>query len=92
MREEYRSHVGVIMSVLQVLNSQGETNITKILFLANLPHKRAKEYLKKLEKQGYIEKKEEGRSKIYEITEEGRDFLRKLQQIQQLFNNLGFPL
>lgn len=92
MREEYRSHVGVIMSILEVLNSQEETNITNILFLANLPHKRAKEYLKKLEKEGYIEKRQEGRSKIYAITKEGKHFLKELETVQRLFNNLGFPL
>lgn len=44
------------------------------------------------EKEGSIEKRQEGRSKIYEITEEGQYFLKELEGVQRLFNNLGFPL
>ncbi len=84
--------MGVIHSILNVIHSHQDVRITEILFWANLPHKRAKRYLKKLENEGYLNVKEEGRSKIFHLTEEGREFLKELKRMKSFFDNMGFPL
>lgn len=92
MRKEYRSHVGVILAILKSINSHEEIGITQIMLEANLPHERAKKYLKNLRQEGYIDAEQQGRQTLYEITEEGQEFLKSLNWTKSFFDNLGFPL
>lgn len=92
VREEYRSHVGVILAILNSIDSSEEIGITQIMLEANLPHKRAKKYLENLRKEGYIDAEQQGRQTLYEITEEGQEFLKSLNWTKSFFDNLGFPL
>ncbi len=92
VRKEYRSHVGVILAILEVLTSQDWVGITKIVRDANLAYKRAKTYLKQLEKERYIEKREEGGRKLYKLTKKGGHLLKKLKDMEALFETFGFPL
>ncbi|NIQ04292.1 MAG: hypothetical protein GWO20_00735 [Candidatus Korarchaeota archaeon] len=92
VRKDYRSHVGVILRILEVIASQNSTGVTKIIRDANLAYNRAKTYLNRLEQRGYIERIEQGRSKPYRLTEKGREFLKVLRWAEGFFDSLGFPL
>lgn len=92
VRKEYRSHVGVILSILEAISSHQDIGITKIMLEANLPHNRAEDYLETLEKQGYISGEKHGRQTSYEVTKEGREFLESLKWTKSFFDDLGFPL
>ncbi|NIQ06774.1 MAG: hypothetical protein GWO20_13910 [Candidatus Korarchaeota archaeon] len=92
VRKEYRSHVGVILAILQSVSSHNGIGITKLMLEANLPHKRAKNYLERLVTEGYVKTEEEGGRSLYKMTKEGREFLRSLEWTKSFFENLGYPL
>lgn len=59
--------------------SEGGFTRTKIMFKAFLSYAQVKEYMKFLQEKGLVEY-EEGNS-LYRITDKGRDFLRKWEEI-----------
>lgn len=92
VRKKYRSHVGVILQILDILASQERVNITTIIREANLAYDRAKTYLDRLEKEAYVEQETQGRRKLYTITDKGKQFLKNLRATETFFESLGFPL
>ncbi len=92
VRKEYRSHVGVILTILEFIHAQNTVGITKIVRDANLAYDRAKTYLDRLEKKGFLKREEQGRRKFYTLTTQGCKFLKRLKDTKVFFETLGFPL
>ncbi len=92
MRKKYRSHVGVIADVLEVIYLEDGASVTKIMYSANLPYDRLKNILTKLEERGFIKiEKGENETSVF-ITEKGLKLLDELKWIKNVFKNLGFKL
>ncbi len=87
-RRKYRSLAGIILDILETLNTHGPMPATRIATYANLPYDRLKPILETLEEKHYVEKTEDG----YTITDEGRKALAKLREAANLLRMLGYKL
>ncbi|NIQ04661.1 MAG: helix-turn-helix domain-containing protein [Candidatus Korarchaeota archaeon] len=92
VRQDYRSHVGVILTILEVIDDYQGAGVTEITRDANLPYSRAKTYLQRMEEEGYLDRHTQGRKKPYELTKKGKEFLKTLKRAEPFFESLGFPL
>ncbi|AEM38897.1 transcriptional regulator PadR family protein [Pyrolobus fumarii 1A] len=90
MRRRYRSQAGIIHDILLVLSREGPINSTRLAQLANLPYDRLRELLDRLVAEGLVETVEEGDRKLYRITPQGLDALRKLQAAKEVLERLGY--
>ena len=88
MRRKYRSAAGIIYDVLRVLDEKGPLPPTRLATFTNLPYDRLRIFLESLKEKGYIEEDEEG----IEVTESGREALKKLEEAKKLMEFLGFKL
>jgi len=92
VRKKYRSHVGVLLDILQAISEENEPTITRIIYRANISHDRLKKYISRLLEQGYIRKKEVNGRIIYFLTDKGVKLMRELQLVRSVFDVLGFQL
>lgn len=89
---EYRSRIRIYADILRTISSNGgEARPTRILYRANLTHKRLTKYLRKLEELGLItEVKKDHRT--YRLTERGIDFLREFRKVERFADAFGFAI
>jgi len=79
-----RSKLEICIETLQVLAFRGSLNITHISYNANVNCGVIKEYLETLTKQGLVEEKKVGKSRIfYSITERGVTVLKHFKVLKE---------
>lgn len=66
---------------------------TKILYSANLSHDRLRQYINELLEKGLIRAVEQnGSSRVYVLTEKGREFLREFIKIERFSQAFGIDI
>lgn len=88
MRKRYRSIAGIIYDVLHCIENGADT-VTSVSTCANLPYDRAKGIIERLIEKGFIEKSSSNR--LY-LTDKGKAVEKKLRELKDLMEALGFKL
>lgn len=77
--------------LLTIEKKGGAAKPTHILYGANLSHKRLKGYLEFLLDRGFIEETDVKGRLYYRITEQGGDFVREFEKIEEMSSAFGIP-
>jgi len=92
-KTERRTKLAIFSDILRVLqNSGGRAKPTHILYGANLSHKRMKQYLEEMLKNGFIEIRDVNGKVVYRITKRGLQFLTEARKIKQFSEAFGIEL
>lgn len=84
--EKKRARNDIIFDILSIIQERrGKIKPTHLMYKANLSHVQMKKYLEELEKNS-LTKKNEG---MIEITQKGRDFFLKYQQMREFEKTFG---
>ncbi len=75
-----RNNIAIMIDILETISVK-EAAKTRIVYSANLNFKRADQYLKLLHSMGLIEHS----SKTYHITGKGKEYLKKVREINAIF-------
>ncbi len=86
-RKKYRSQAGIVLDILEALQSEGPMRPSRLALYANMPYSRLKEVLVRLESQYLVETLEDGR---IAITYTGIEALKKLKEARRLLEGLGY--
>ncbi len=94
MKRIYRSELGIAVEVLRIAFNRGNNGviITNISRFANLSHYAAIEKCEKLIVGGFLELVNEGRNKIFKITEKGILFIREFDTFKETTQELDIRL
>ncbi len=94
-KRAYRSKMRILADMMRAIQREGEEGAgpTKILYAANLSHDRLIQYLDELlEKTLIIETDSESESRIYHLTEKGREFLKEYVRIEWFSKAFGIEI
>lgn len=94
-KRAYRSKMRILADMMRAIQSEGEEGAgpTKILYAANLSHDRLTQYLDELvEKELITEKNPENDSRVYFLTEKGREFLIEFVRIERFSEAFGIEV
>ena len=89
---ERRSKMQVLIDILRVIQREGQTKPTHILYKANLSHKLLKNHLNLLLEKGFIEQKNHDGKVYYSITRKGIEFMVEYRKIENLSSAFGLPI
>lgn len=85
-----RDRMEIINDMLQaIVNKGGKIKPTHLLYKGNLSHTMMLEYVEELMNSGFLNEIPLGRGKLYEITDNGREFLMKYKQIKEFQEGFG---
>jgi predicted transcriptional regulator len=94
-KRAYRSKVRILVDMMRTIQSEGEEGAgpTKILYAANLSHDRLTQYLDELlEKELVSALENDNESRIYFLTEKGREFLREFVKVERFSEAFGIEV
>lgn len=94
-KRTYRSKMRILADMMRAIQSEGEEGAgpTKILYAANLSHDRLTQYLDELiEKDLIKEVNPESDSRIYLLTEKGREFLKEFIRMERFSEAFGIEI
>lgn len=84
----YRDRLSFICSLLTALDGEGAT-ITGVMREANVPHDRAVTELTRLIEAGLARVENLGNRRVYRLTPEGRETLKRLEETRNFLLELG---
>lgn len=85
-----RSRLEIIYDLLNAIQQKGgDIKPTHLLYKSNLSHKKMKEYMEELNRQGFVEKKERKGKKVFAITDRGSQFISEFQRIKKFSESFG---
>lgn len=80
----------IINDMLQaIVDKGGKIKPTHLLYKGNLSHTMMLEYVSDLMNSGFVIETPKGKGKVYEITDNGREFLMKYKQIKEFQEGFG---
>ncbi len=85
----------IMADMMRAIQSEGEEGAgpTKILYAANLSHDRLTQYIDELvEKELIIETEENESSRVYKLSEKGREFLSEFVKIERFSEAFGIDV
>ncbi|MEW5840869.1 winged helix-turn-helix domain-containing protein [Nitrososphaera sp.] len=90
----YRNSVKIVGDVLRITDESGVTgvNLTALLRKANLSYGKLAAVAGKLVQAGLVNERLEEGQRIYVITQQGREYLRRYQQFAEVANSFGLGL
>lgn len=94
-KRTYRSKVRILADMMRCIQGEGEDGAgpTKILYAANLSHDRLTQYLEELvEKALIIQTEVNDDSRVYHLTEKGREFLKEYVKVERLSEAFGIEI
>jgi predicted transcriptional regulator len=94
-KRAYRSKVRILVDMMRSIQSEGEEGAgpTKILYAANLSHDRLTQYLDELIEKELISSIENNdSSRVYFLTEKGREFLREFKKVERFSEAFGIEV
>ena len=94
-KRPYRSKMRILADMMRAIQKEAEEGAgpTKILYAANLSHDRLTQYLDELlEKELVTETGPDNNSRIYFLTEKGREFLREFIRIERFSEAFGIEI
>lgn len=90
---KYRSKLKIYADILITIDSQGgKARTTKLLYGANLPHDRLKEYLDQLLQRKLVQETRENEHSSYELTEAGVQFIHEFRHMEKFAEAFGFKI
>jgi predicted transcriptional regulator len=85
-----RDRLQVIYDILKTISGKnGKIKPTHILYKSNLSHQMMDDYLKELIGKGFVIEKKMGRSKTYELTKKGFDYISEYKLIINFTESFG---
>ncbi|MGD2072116.1 MAG: winged helix-turn-helix domain-containing protein [Candidatus Thorarchaeota archaeon] len=94
-KRAYRSKVRILVDMMRTIQNEDEkgSGPTKILYAANLSHDRLTQYLDELvDKELISEIESNDNSRVYFLTEKGREFLREFVKIERFSEAFGIEV
>jgi predicted transcriptional regulator len=94
-KRAYRSKVRILVDMMRTIQNEGEEGAgpTKVLYTANLSHDRLTQYLDELlEKELVSAVENDDGSRIYFLTEKGREFLREFVKVERFSEAFGIEV
>lgn len=94
-KRAYRSKVRILVDMMRTIQNEGEEGAgpTKILYAANLSHDRLTQYLDELlEKELVSALENNDGSRIYILTDKGREFLREFIKVERFSEAFGIDV
>jgi predicted transcriptional regulator len=94
-KRAYRSKVRIMVDMMRTIQNESEEGAgpTKILYAANLSHDRLTQYLDELlEKELVSAMENDDGSRIYFLTEKGREFLREFVKVERFSEAFGIEV
>ncbi|UCE09159.1 MAG: hypothetical protein JSW61_09265 [Candidatus Thorarchaeota archaeon] len=94
-KRAYRSKVRILADMMRAIQIEGEEGAgpTKILYSANLSHDRLIQYIEELVEKELIEDiGTESSTKVYVLTEKGREFLREFAKVERFSEAFGIDV
>lgn len=89
MERKHRSSLMIFKEILEAIDNHGETSISRISILANVPYSRLKIQLERMVKAELIVEINSGGSRVYRLTEKGKKTLRMLKEVYSFLESLG---
>ncbi len=90
---KYRSKLRIYADILSTIDRDGgKTRITRLVYGANLPNDRLKEYLDELSKRRLVSEVQLEDHVEYALTKEGIQFLHEIRRIENFTSTFGFSL
>ena len=94
-KRTYRSKMRILADMMRAIQNEGEDGAgpTRILYGANLSHDRLTQYIDELLGKELITETEiEDQSRVYLLTEKGREFLREFVRIERFSEAFGIEI
>jgi predicted transcriptional regulator len=94
-KRAYRSKVRILADMMRAIQNEGEEGAgpTKILYGANLSHDRLTQYIEELVEKELIEDVgDDSSTKVYVLTEKGREFLREFAKVERFSEAFGIDV
>lgn len=94
-KRTYRSKMRILADMMRAIQNEGEDGAgpTRILYGANLSHDRLTQYIDELLGKKLITETEiEDQSRVYLLTEKGREFLREFVRIERFSEAFGIEI
>ena len=85
-----RSESRIVFEILSVISKENDCSVSLILRRANVSYSKFKEVEENLIEKNLIKKKINGEKNVYEITKEGREFLKEWRKFKRLMEMYGF--
>ncbi len=92
MERKHRTRLGILLEVLETINSLGEASITEIITHANIPHNRLKKILDGLVRKKYVAERTKNRRKLFALTPKGFELMRQLEHLKRIIEGLGLNI
>ena len=89
---QYRSRCRIYADILRAVQEGGQAKVTYLLHKANLSHERSVNHLAKMASLGLIEKKSDGDTVYYEITQKGTKYLMEFAKVQEFGDAFGIEM
>ncbi len=90
---KYRSKLRIYADIIGTIDKEGgKTRTTKLLYGANLPHDRLKEYLDQLLQRGLVQERKENDHSSYELTSAGVQFIQEFRRMEKFAEGFGFKI
>jgi predicted transcriptional regulator len=85
-----RDRMQIIFDMLKaIIDKGGQIKPTHLLYKGNLSHTMMQEYVAELKKSGFMSELEDKKGKRYIITDSGREYILKYQQIKEFTEGFG---
>ena len=85
-----RSESRIVFEILSVISNENDCSVSLILRRANVSYSKFKEVEENLIEKNLIKKKINEEKNVYEITKEGREFLKEWRKFKRLMEMYGF--
>ncbi len=85
-----RSESRIVFEILSIISREEKCSVSLILRRANVSYSKFKEIEENLLKKKLIKKNSNGDKHVYEITKEGREFLKEWRKFKRLMEMYGF--
>lgn len=86
---ERREKLDIIRDILQAIQDKGKIKPTHLLYKSNLSHSSMKKYVGELTDRGMVFESEQGKQKVFVLTEKGLKFLENYRQIKEFTDSFG---
>ncbi|MFO7835157.1 MAG: winged helix-turn-helix domain-containing protein [Candidatus Thorarchaeota archaeon] len=92
---KYRSKIRILVDMMRTIKREGSNGVgpTRILYEANLSHDRLTQYLDELmEKRLILENDIDENTRVYALTEKGREFLQEFKKVERFSEAFGIEV
>ncbi len=90
---KYRSKLKIYADILRTIDRDGgKTRITRLVYGANLPNDRLKEYLNDLMRRGLVKEVPQEDYSEYALTQSGVQFLQEMKRVENFTATFGFKI